>query len=68
MPTVGKTQYRIDWNGTHNLVVIDDANSGHVEMTLEEFTSLADRIINGLFGPDDPVRRRFRKARPQDNR
>ena len=46
---------RIDWNGTHNIVVVDNTtNSGHIEMTLEEFVRLADWVITETFEPTNP--------------
>jgi len=53
-------KHRIDWNGTQNVVVIDNpANGGHVEMTLEEFIKLADKVITKTFEPTNPG---FRKS------
>ena len=51
-------KYRIDWDGDHNVVVLDTAAGGHAEMTLEDFVRVADKIINGLFEKGNPGRRK----------
>ncbi|MER8570647.1 hypothetical protein NKH19_00670 [Mesorhizobium sp. M1338] len=55
-------KHRLDWNGTQNIVVIDNtANGGHVEMTLAEFVKLADKVITKTFEPTNPgYRKSFR--------
>lgn len=53
-------KYRLDWNGTHNVVVLDNtANGGHVEMTLGEFVKLADKVITKTF---EPTIRAYKKS------
>jgi hypothetical protein len=53
-----KPSYRIDWDGKHNRVVMEDGAGGCIDMTLEDWTRLADRIITGLFEPGNPARRK----------
>jgi hypothetical protein len=59
-----KPSYRIDWDGQHNRVIIEDGAGGRVDMTLEDWTRMADRIITGLFEPSNPARRKSFKKLP----
>lgn len=65
MPSFENFSYRIDWNGHHNVVVIDDANGGHVELILEDFCTLTDKVINGLFERGNPGRPKSAKYLPK---
>jgi hypothetical protein len=53
-------KYRLDWNGQKNIVVLDNpANGGHIEMTLDEFVRLVDKVITGTF---EPTNRDYKKS------
>ena len=41
-------KHRIEWNGKNNILILDNGNHGHIEMTLDKFLAFVGQLKDDL--------------------
>jgi hypothetical protein len=40
--------HRMEWNGNHGIIILDNGAHGHIEMTLDEFLAFVGQLRDDL--------------------